>query len=191
LRREWRLAKTDEASKLRPLRVAIVDTGDGSLGQAIIDRIHQQLPGVELLPLGLSPEAAAAMNGEKEHDLLPEKILAEAELIVGPWNMAMSSAAGGLVTESIAQAVVDSPAPKVIIPVRDQGWEWIGVESWKEEDILKETTAAVKQAAIGEEIEGRRRLGAASIALIVVGGLFALCIVVPSIIGLIFSLISF
>ncbi len=183
LRRESRLAKTDEASKLRPLRVAVIDTGDGSLGHALMDRLHQRLPSLELFPLGLSPEAAAAMNGEEEH-APPEEILAKAELIVGPWYMGMSGAAGGLVTDSIARGVVDSPALKVIIPVRDPGWEWTGVERWKEEDILKDTAAAVKQAAIGDEIHNQRRMGAGSIALIVLGVFILLCFLIPAVIGL-------
>jgi hypothetical protein len=182
LRSESRLAKTEEAASLRPLRVAVIDTGDGTLGHSIMERIHQQLPSIQLYPLGLSPAAAAAMDGETQQES-PDKILTEAEVIVGPWNMAVAGSAGGLVTESIAHSVAESPARKVIIPVRDQDWEWTGVERWKSETIVKEATAAVKQMAIGQEVKAQRRLSAVAIVLIVLGVLFLLN-AVPALIAL-------
>ncbi len=174
LRQESRLGNTEEAASLRPLRVAVIDAGDGTLGHALMERIRQQLPSIQLYPLGLSDAAAAAMNGEavqESHD----KILTEAEVIVGPWNMAVAGSAGGLVTEVIARSVAESPARKVIIPVRNQDWEWTGVERWKFESIVKEATSAVKQMSLGQEVKAQRRLSAVAIVLIVFGVLFLLC----------------
>ena len=95
--------------------------------------------------------------------------------------MAVAGSAGGLVTEAIAHSVVESPARKVIIPVRDQDWEWTGVERWKFEIIVKEATLAVKQMSIGQEVKAPRRRSAVVIGLIVFGVTFLLCTVTSSI----------
>jgi hypothetical protein len=185
LRRESRQAKEEDAAQLRPLRVAVVDAGDGHLGQALVEQLQQQVPSAQVQPLGLTPAAEATMNGassEKSTDM----ILAEAEVIVGPWNMAVAGAAGGQISQSIAQGITSSPARKVLIPVRDEGWEWTGVERWKSENIVKEATTAVKQMAIGQEVKTSRRSLVTIIAIVLV----VLCVLlaaVPFAFSLLFS----
>jgi len=128
LRRESRQAKEEDAAQLRPLKVAVIDAGDGHLGQALIVQLQQQVPSAQVQPLGLTPAAAAIMNGDS-----PEKsaatILAEAEVIIGPWHMAVAGAAGGQVSESVAHSITSSPACKVLIPVRDEGWNGSGLSA--------------------------------------------------------------
>jgi hypothetical protein len=184
LRRESRQAKEEDAAQLRSLRVAVVDAGDGHLGQALVEQLQQQVPSAQVQPLGLTPAAAAAMNDASTEKSIDE-ILAEAEVIVGPWNMAVSGAAGGQISESIAHGITGSPARKVLIPVRDEGWEWTGVERWKSESVVKEATNAVKQMAIGQEVKTGRR----NLALTIVIVLVVLCIlltVLPSVVSFLF-----
>ncbi len=69
--------------------------------------------------------------------------------------MAVAGNAGGLVKEAIAHSVVESPARKVIIPVRDQDWEWTGVERWKFESIVREATSDLKPMSIGQEVKAQ------------------------------------
>jgi hypothetical protein len=185
LRREGRQVKDEEAAQIRPLRVAVVDAGEGHLGQALVTQLRQRLPGAQIQPLGLTPAAAAAMNGASA-EKPAETILAEAEVIVGPWYMAVAGAAGGQVSEAIAHGIAGSPARKVLIPVRDAGWEWTGVERWKSDNVVKEATTAVKQLASGREVKTSRR----SIALIVAIVLVVLCILGTSI-PILFSLLFY
>ncbi|MGD8806325.1 MAG: DUF3842 family protein [Chloroflexota bacterium] len=175
LRREGRQAKDEDAAQLRPLRVAVVDAGDGRLGQALVTQLRQQVPSAQVQPLGLTPAAVEAMNGASAETEKPaETILAEAEVIVGPWHMAVAGAAGGQISEAVAHGIASSPARKVLIPVRDEGWEWTGVERWKSDNIVKEATTAVKQMAIGQEVKTGRRSIALTIAIVLV----VLCILV-------------
>lgn len=171
LRRESRQVQEEATAQLRPLRVAVVDASDGLLGQALVEQLRQQVPSAQIQPLGLTPAAEAAMNGaprEKSTDT----ILAEAEVIVGPWHMAVAGAAGGQISESVAHNITNSSARKVLIPVRDEGWEWTGVERWKSDNVVKEATTAVRQMAIGQEVKTGRR----NIVLTIVIVLVALCI---------------
>jgi hypothetical protein len=187
LRRESRQAKEEDEAQLRPLRVAVVDAGDGHLGRALVEQLRQQVPSAQVQPLGLTPLAQAAMNGESR-EKSADTILAEAEVIVGPWYMAVVGAAAGQISESIAHKITNSPAQKVLIPVRDEGWEWTGVEGWKSEAIIKEATTVVRQMAIGQEVKTGRR----NIVLTIVIVLAVLCFLAtaaPFIISLLFPLV--
>jgi hypothetical protein len=185
LRRESRQAREEDEAQLRSLYVAVVDAGDGLLGRALVEQLKQQVPSAQIQPIGLTPAAAAVMNGasaEKSTDT----ILAEAEVIVGPWNMAVAGAAGGQISESIAHGIAKSPARKILIPVRDEGWEWTGVERWKSDNIVKEATTAVKQMAIGQEVRRGRRNVVLTIAIV----LIVLCIL-SSVLPMLFDLLLY
>jgi hypothetical protein len=186
LRRESRQVKQDIAALLKPLRVVVIDDGDGTLGHAVVEKIIENVPSVTVQPLGLSPAAEAAMNGGGQSGS-PAKILADAEVIVGPWHMAIAGSAGGLISDSLARSVITSSALKVLIPVRDEGWEWTGVERWKEDDIVKDVTSTVKQMATQQEVKARHRLSVAAIVVIVLVSLCLLTTVLPMVAGLIFS----
>jgi len=175
---------SSQAAQLRPLRVTVVDAGDGRLGHALVEQLREQVPSAQVQPLGLTPEAEAAMNGLPREKSI-ETILAEAEVIVGPWHMAVAGAAEGQVSESVAHDITNSPARKVLIPVRDAGWEWTGVDRWKSDSVVKEAASTVKQIAVGQEVKSGRR----NIALIIGIVLVVLCIltsVVPSLFTLLF-----
>jgi len=182
-----RILKQEEAKRLKPLRVVVVDAADGKLGSVLVTRLRDKMPSITIQPLGLSPAASEAMNaGVSEQS--PSEILSNAEVIVGPWSMAVVGGAGGTVSESIANSVAASPARKLLIPVQEEGWEWTGVEGWKTETIIKEVNSAVKQMAVGEVVKPTRRLSPVVIAIIVLVSLCFLSFLVPALIGYIFQL---
>jgi len=190
LRREGALRKKDIVSQQKPVRVAIIDADNGSLGVALINQIKAKVPSASVQPLALGPAAQLAMNGDAQADP-PARILAEAQVIIGPWHMAVGGSAGGLITESVAQAIITSSAHKVLIPVREEGWEWTGVERWKVQDIVKDVTNAVEQLATGNQPEERRKLSPVAIIAIVLISLCLLSFIVPGILGLVFNSILY
>ncbi|MEK7327424.1 MAG: DUF3842 family protein, partial [Chloroflexota bacterium] len=125
-------------------------------------------------PIGLTPTAATAMGTDSALSQQPSAIsnqLAGAGLIVGPWNIAV---AGEAVSAEVAAAVAASPARKLLVPTRADGWEWAGVDRWSAEAIVRQTVRAVKQIVEGEEVKPARPLGAGAIIGIIVGVFFLL-----------------
>ncbi|MFN2187225.1 MAG: DUF3842 family protein, partial [Candidatus Promineifilaceae bacterium] len=183
LRREGAILKQEVASKQIAVRVAVIDDDDGSLGAALVNQIKAKVPSaqVQLLPLGSAAKEAVNGDGPKES---PVQILADAEVIVGPWHMAVTGSVGGMVTESIAQTITSSPAQKVLIPVRKEGWSWTGVERWKVQDIVKEAAGAVEQLAAGNQLQERRKLSPVVIIIAVLIGLCLIGSIVPGLIAL-------
>ena len=178
LRADARRAKEAQARRLSALRVAVLDVGDGSLGRALLDELRRELPGLDLLPLGLTPEASAALGTTVDPSGIPAA-LAASDLIVGPWTAAVggpwTAAVGGPAAGAeIARAVATSPATKVLIPVQVADWHWAGLGDLKTRDAVRHAVRAVGQAAAGEEVRAVRGLSAGAVVGIVFGALVLL-----------------
>jgi len=118
------------------------------------------------------PEAAEGTK-ESEEDL---SLLRQARVIVGPWMMAVPGWGEGLVRPEIAREILHSPADKVLIPSREEGWEWAGVDLGNRPMLVRQAARAVRQILEGESVEPSKPLGAGAIIAIVLGVLVLLAI---------------
>ncbi len=173
LRGDRQRDQREQAGRLAEWRVAVVDVGEGRFGRAVLDGLRRELPDLRLHPIGLTPSAAEAMGVSGSADSIANQ-LAGAGLIVGPWTIAMAGAANGAVTAQIAAQVSASPARKLLVPARAEGWEWAGVDRWNAEALVQQTVRAVKQWAEGDEVKAVRPLGAGAIIGIIIGVVFLL-----------------
>ncbi len=180
LRGDSRLNRLEWTEKLAAWRVAVVEPGTGQLGRALLDHLKQELPGLVLDPVGLTPAASAAMNANTI-DIVGR--LSAAQVIVGPWMIAAPGTGAEGVSPEIAAAVATSPARKILIPARAESWEWAGVDFWKDEALARQVTNAVRQAIEGKPVKPVRPLGAGAIIAIVLGVLIGL----PLLAGLIYA----
>lgn len=164
LRGDGQLAQRDQTARLANLRVAVLDDGEGSFGQAVLNELRRELPGVTLEAICLAQPMAVGTPTLSAQ-------LAGASLIVTPWNNAL---ANGPISAEVAKAISTSPAPKLLVPVKSEGWEWAGVERWSTEALVRQTLHAVKQIAAGEEVKPNRSLNIGTIIGIIIGVLFLL-----------------
>lgn len=166
LRGDHRLSERAQVTQMQDLDIAVLDVGDGHFGRDLVKALKQESPGLDLEPLllgRLSDEEIAAR-------------LILAGLIVGPWMISVPGGAGGAVSPLVSQAVMNSPARKLLIPTRAPEWDWAGVERWDADAILSQTVRAVEQIAAGEKVRLSRPLGAGAIIAIVAGALFLLLV---------------
>ena len=142
------------------LRVALI--GGESFAQPLLIALRQAFPFATL----------QTVSGNETPQ--SEVVLAEAELIIAPWPLADED--GGWET-----AVSHSPAPKLLIPMRQKGWEWVGVEPWNLDNIISETVQTAYQIVVGSPIK-RQRTSLGTIISIVAGvlGLFILMMILIS-----------
>jgi hypothetical protein len=172
LRADGRQARQAQAEHLASLRVAVMDPDDGSLGRALHDELERALPGIDLHPIGLTPEASEVLGTSMDAADIPV-VLAESSVIIGPWVISVAGAAGSAIDAEVARAVNDSPARKLLIPIQRDGWEWVGVDSMDTKDIIQQAVQAMKQISAGEEVR-QGRLSAGVIIGIVFGVLVML-----------------
>jgi hypothetical protein len=157
LRSDRRLSKQEQARQLKDLRVIVVNVGQGRFGRDVFQALRREMPGLQ--PGVLTLSAAAD----------PEKVasqLAQASLIVAPWTITMPGEAR---SPQVFQAMTDSPARKLLVPTRPQGWEWAGVERWDAQALVQQTARAVRQMAMGEQVRPVRSLSVGAVIGIVIG----------------------
>ena len=99
------------------------------------------------------------------------RLLALAGLIVDPSTIAIPN---GGVTPQVVQAVVSSLARKLLLPTCLEGGEWIGVDRWEMESMVRQTVRSIKQVLAGEEVKPLRPLGAGAVIGIILIVLFVL-----------------
>lgn len=174
---DHRRLQVEQQARLEQLHVAVVDDGDGALGQALLLALRQALPTLTLSPWPLSVPAAEAMGVPLPDDATP---LAEVDLIVGPWTL--TRAAPGL-----EEALASSPARKLLIPTWREGWEWVGVPRESADESIEQAVRSIQQIAAGEQPQAGRGLSIGAIALLVLGGFFFLFVLLPFLFGLLTS----
>jgi len=173
LRGDGQLAKREQASRLAALRVAVVDVGEGRFGRAVIDELEREIPDISLDPIVLTPKATESADTDANQEVIATQ-LTEAGLVVGPWVIAVAGGASGAVSAKIAEAVVSSPARKLLVPLRSEGWEWAGVDRWDPEAIVRQVVFAVKQVLAGKAVKAHRPMSAGAIIGIIIGVLILL-----------------
>ncbi len=168
LRADSRAEAHDRTARLAGLRIAVIDPGDGTLGQALVTGLQHELPGLAL-ELVLPAAGVAALAAA------PAQIEA-AGLLIGPWSIA-GEGPGGL-PPALAQLVAASPARKLLLLHEQPGWEWVGVEPAGTPTLVRETVRAVVRIGAGEPPERTRN------ASTIIGVIVGVIIIIPILIQL-------
>jgi hypothetical protein len=180
LRHDGRMRDREQAQLMASTRVAVVDGHDGSFGRSVAEALRRELAGVTVIPVGLTPEAAAAMGAGESPQTLAEQIAAGG-VVVGPWWLAAADASH--VPPEVAAALTASPARKLLAPAPVNGWEWVGVEGTAPEQVAGRAVQAVRQVVEGAQVRPARQLSGCAIAGIAVGLIVVLLIVAFAIIA--------
>jgi hypothetical protein len=185
LRSDGRLDRIQQSKRLTSIQVTVIDGGEGIFGRSLIDELSKQLPDLTIHPLGLNNHAVEAMGGSLDEGD-PVTVLADSDVIVGPWNVISAGVDAAGTDSDILAAINASAALKLIIPTWGREHLWAGVDHWDDEALIRQTVHALKQIAAGEKVTPTRPLGGSTIVLIV-GGVLILAGIVTSVIVAIFS----
>jgi hypothetical protein len=173
LRGDTKRARGELAALLAARQVVLLGLGESPFGKAVAAEIKKEIPEVSLEAISLAAPTTETEAGEADHEATLTR-LADADLIVGPWMIAVAGGVAGAVDPAIARAVIASPARKLLIPMPAEGWDWAGVERWNAEAFTRQSARAVKQIVTGELVKLQRPLGAGAIIGIVFGLLILL-----------------
>ncbi|MGN1021474.1 MAG: DUF3842 family protein [Aristaeellaceae bacterium] len=104
------------------MRIVVMDGQGGRMGQSLVERILADIPGAEVIAVGLNSQATRSMlKGGAEQAATGENaaIVAcrDADVIVAPLGMALADGLMGEVSAAVAAAVGASPAHRVLIPM--------------------------------------------------------------------------
>lgn len=116
------------------MRICVVDGRGGGIGRRLVAGLSPlATEGHHVIGLGLNMVSAAAMDRAGAtcvESRRPEihRHLRQSEIIAGPLSLVLPGAMLGEVTPYLVQAVVDSPARKILLPVNRRNVEVVGVE---------------------------------------------------------------
>lgn len=133
--------------------IAVVDGLGGGIGSQLIAQLKGNLPaGSEVLALGTNSTATAAMlragasRGATGENAI--RVMARAvDVIVGPLGIIIPNAMMGEITVTMAEAVVASPARKLLLPVAQPHVELVGVPAEPLAGLIREAVQRLTELA--------------------------------------------
>lgn len=120
---------------MKKLKIAVIDGQGGGIGKHIVEKIRHCLPSqkVEIIALGTNSIATSLMlkAGANEGASGENAIVCNSlkvDYIIGSIAILAPNSMLGEVTAKMAEAIADSDAVKVLIPLNKAGIEIIGVK---------------------------------------------------------------
>jgi len=105
--------------------IAVVDGMGGGIGSQIIALLRQDLPAdIKIYALGTNSAATSNMMKEKANKGATGESaiiysVKKADIIVGAMGIVVPNSMMGEITPAIANAIIDSPSKKILIPILD------------------------------------------------------------------------
>lgn len=131
--------------------IAVIDGMGGGIGAQVVSALREELPTyVEIYALGTNSVATSAMmkahankgaTGENAIVVSSRK----ANVIVSPISVVMPNTMMGEVTSAISEAVCDSEAFKILLPIIPENFEVIGIEGKPLSLLIKDTIKIIKR----------------------------------------------
>jgi hypothetical protein len=117
---------------LKTVKIAVVDGQGGGIGGAVIKRLREVFgETLQILALGTNSIATAQMmKARANKGATGENAIVQtapkADVIVGPIGIVLAQSMMGEVTPAMAEAVADSPALKLLLPLSQENVEIMG-----------------------------------------------------------------
>ena len=131
--------------------IAVIDGMGGGIGAQIVSSLREELPSyVEVYALGTNSIATSAMmrshankgaTGENAIVVSSKK----ANVIVSPISIVIPNSMMGEVTNAISEAVCDSEAFKILLPIMPENFDIVGLEMKPLSLLIKDTIKVIKR----------------------------------------------
>lgn len=136
------------------MRVLVIDGQGGRLGRKLLESIRKTCPEAELTAVGTNSIATENMmnSGCADHLATGENAVIvacrTAQIIVGPFGIAIADSMMGEISPAMANAVASSPAYRVLIPMNLCGTYIAGLASGSAA-ILEDATRHIRNVMNG------------------------------------------
>lgn len=168
LRSDRKRSEAERLKELDVLDIALLDFTPGTFGKALAHALRKEMPGLELEPILIDAPASAAGDTPAGTSPLEER-LAQAGLIVIPWDALLPHKSGTPGMPALARTFAESSARKLLVPTPRAGWDWVGAQPKDQAALVKQTANAVRQIIEGEDVRARKPLGCGVWLAILIG----------------------
>ena len=122
--------------------IAVIDGMGGGIGAQIVSNLREELPTyIDIYALGTNSIATSAMmKAHANKGATGEK----ANIIVAPVSITMPNSMMGEVTSKVSEAVVESEALKILLPIMPENIELVGLENKPLALLIKDSIKLIK-----------------------------------------------
>ncbi len=134
--------------------IAVIDGMGGGIGAQVVSALRDELPSyIEIYALGTNSIATSSMmkahankgaTGENAIIVSTKK----ASIVVAPVSAVIPNAMMGEVTARISEAISDSEALKILLPIMPEDVEMVGLEGKPLSLLIKDAVKVIKKNLI-------------------------------------------
>lgn len=139
------------------LKIVVIDGQGGKMGKMIVEQLKATLPQYQLIAIGTNSIATSAMlkagadfGATGENPVIYN--CADADIIIGPLGIIVANALMGEVTPSMAVAIGQSKAQKILIPINKCNNRVVGVQDLSYREYIELAVEQVKEIIENEEL---------------------------------------
>ena len=131
------------------MKVLVIDAQGGGIGKQVVAALKRELPQIEITAVGTNSVATTAMlKAGADHAATGENAVIVgcrmADVIIGPIGIAIADAMYGEVTPSMAVAVGQSRAKRLLIPVNHCNNTIVGISELSIGRLIEEVLKEIK-----------------------------------------------
>ena len=134
----------------RYMVIAVIDGMGGGIGAQIVSNLREELPTyIDIYALGTNSIATSAMmkahanKGATGENAIITSVK-KANIIVAPVSITMPNSMMGEVTSKVSEAVVESEALKILLPIMPENIELVGLENKPLALLIKDSIKLIK-----------------------------------------------
>ena len=131
--------------------IAVIDGMGGGIGAQIVSSLREELPTyVEIYALGTNSIATSSMmkahanKGATGENAIVTSVK-KANIVVAPVSITMPNSMMGEVTCKISEAIIDSEALKILLPIMPENIEIVGLENKPLTLLIKDAIRVIKR----------------------------------------------
>lgn len=132
------------------MRILVIDSQGGGIGKQVVAAIKKNNPEHEITAVGTNSAATANMlKAGADHGATGENAVVVGcrnnDIIVGPIGIVIADALYGEVTPKMAQAVGQSSARRILIPINHCDNTIVGVSDYSIGKLVDEVVASINE----------------------------------------------
>jgi hypothetical protein len=132
-----------------PNEITVLDAQGGGMGRNLVRMLKEKMPEVRVIAAGTNALATAAMlKAGADIGATGENAIkyncANAKIIIAPIGMMIANSMYGEITQAMASALSNSPAKKILVPIRQSHVHIVGLLDRPLMQNMEEAIAAAK-----------------------------------------------
>lgn len=132
------------------MKIIVIDGQGGKMGQLLVEQLMESIPGIEIIALGTNSIATSAMlkagarlGATGENPVIYNS--KDADIILGSMGIIMANSFLGEMTPSMARAISESKAQKILIPFSRCNAKVVGIQDMTYNQYARLAIEEVKQ----------------------------------------------